>query len=263
MEAQNGLIPVSYITEINEERVKQRQEIQEYNKNFQSKAEYFSKEEMLEYDEKSKFYFKSDKEKIELSNVKITKKIGEGAFGEVYKGVCKDTGLKIAIKKFKPQCSSDQIERIKQEIEIQGNCAHKNIVSYYGYKTKKYKVKVKVNLAETTDLDGHEQIGFQIYMEYMDQRSLADYMGNIKTYDYAFVSNVIKQVLLGLEYLHYNKIMHRDIKPQNILLKTVQETGTGIRKDVIKLADFGSSRIVTSTMNSLHGTIAYMAPEVL
>ena len=100
-------------------------------------------------------------------------------------------------------------------------------------------------------------------MEYMDQRSLADYMGNIKTYDYAFVSNVIKQVLLGLEYLHYNKIMHRDIKPQNILLKTVQETGTGIRKDVIKLADFGSSRIVTSTMNSLHGTIAYMAPEVL
>ncbi|CAK9179812.1 unnamed protein product [Ilex paraguariensis] len=91
----------------------------------------------------------------------------------------------------------------------------------------------------------------QVLLEHMDGGSLE----GAHILHEPSLSDVTRQILLGLFYLHKRKIVHRDIKPSNLLINS--------RKQV-KIADFGVSRILAQTMdpcNSAVGTIAYMSPE--
>jgi len=94
-----------------------------------------------------------------------------------------------------------------------------------------------------------------LVMEFMDGGSLQDLVRNGGTRDERVLADISYQVIKGLEYLHAQKQMHRDIKPGNILLNC---------KGVVKVADFGISKAMDNTFGcakSFVGTMCYMAPE--
>ena len=112
---------------------------------------------------------------------------------------------------------------------------HPNIVKYYG-----------------SEVEGNFQ---KIYLEYVDMGSIASMLKIYGPFPEEVVIRYTKQILLGLEYLHYHGLIHRDIKGANILVNN---------DGLVKLSDFGSARkIQQSFLNSFIGTTCWMAPEIL
>ncbi|KAK4933896.1 Serine/threonine-protein kinase PAK 6, partial [Elasticomyces elasticus] len=162
--------------------------------------------------------------------------IGGGSFGKVYKGVDKRTGQSVAIKVIDVENADDEVDDIIQEISILSGLHSSHVTRYYG------------SYLKGSDL--------WIIMEYCSGGSCADLMkpGPI-TEDY--ITIIVKELLLGLEYLHNDKKLHRDIKAANILLGSNGQ---------VKLADFGVSGQLSATMtkkNTFVGTPFWMAPEVI
>ena len=156
--------------------------------------------------------------------------IGSGAYSKVYKALDKD-GKTIAIKKINIHNINDKLlERIEYEIHIHKKLEHPNIVKLY-------------------DVFRNDKC-ICLILEYCDQD-----FDNIK---YSIKSNEIKSYIIqlndALKYLKENNIIHRDIKPKNILLLG----------NTIKLADFGFASDKTIDMyNTICGSPLYMAPEII
>lgn len=167
----------------------------------------------------------------------LLEKLGEGSYGSVYKGIHKESKAEIAVKLIPVQ---GEWEDLKKEIQILRTCKSDFIVQYYGS-----------YMAATSD-------DMWIVMEYCSAGSIADLMEcTRRTLTEEQIQHVVACVLLGLEYLHENKNIHRDIKSGNILL-----TGTG----QAKLADFGVSAQLNTTISkrqTIIGTPFWMAPEVI
>ncbi|XP_057249673.1 mitogen-activated protein kinase kinase kinase NPK1 isoform X1 [Beta vulgaris subsp. vulgaris] len=173
--------------------------------------------------------------------------IGCGAFGRVYMGMNLDSGELLAVKQVliasgggaSREKAQAHVRELEEEVKLLRNLSHTNIVRYLG--------------------TAREDEALNILLEFVPGGSISSLLGKFGSFPESVVRMYTKQLLLGLEYLHKNGIMHRDIKGANILVDN---------KGCIKLADFGASKKVVelATMTgakSMKGTPYWMAPEVI
>ncbi|NXY50127.1 STK36 kinase, partial [Ceuthmochares aereus] len=163
--------------------------------------------------------------------------IGEGSFGRVYKGRRKQSAQVVALK-FIPKMgrSEKELKNLQREIEIMRGLHHPNIIQMLdSFETDK-EVVVVTDYAEG-----------ELFQMLEDDGSLPEDQ----------VQNIAAQLVSALYYLHSHRILHRDMKPQNILLD---------KDGVVKLCDFGFARamsIHTMVLTSIKGTPLYMSPELV
>lgn len=167
----------------------------------------------------------------------ILEVIGEGSFGRVYKGRRKFSGQVVALK-FIPKVgrSEKDLRSLKREIDIMRGLKHPNIVLLLDSFETEREVVVVTEYAEG-----------ELFQILEDDGSLPEKQ----------VREIACQLVSALYYLHSHRILHRDMKPQNILL------GKG---GVVKLCDFGFARamsVSTLVLTSIKGTPLYMSPELV
>ncbi|KAG9072087.1 Suppressor of Sensor Kinase (SLN1) [Linnemannia hyalina] len=180
------------------------------------------------------------------------KYIGSGTFGTVYLGTNSDTGELIAVKEIRFQnASMSLVNSIHDEMKVMKMLHHPNIVRYDNIEVHRHKVF--------------------IFMEFCQGGSLADLLEHGRIEDEKVIKFYTHQMLKGLAYLHGENVVHRDVKPDNVLL---DHNGN------IKFVDFGAAKILAKNQrtrtrggavtmsvgvgaNSLNGTPMYMAPEVI
>lgn len=170
--------------------------------------------------------------------------IGKGAFATVYQLATKADGLLYAAKELdKRRCMKNGVldRKVTNEMQIMQTVNHPNIVQYIEY---------------------HEVEQYlYIIMEFVPGGDLQQYLALHGKLSEAVAKKMSSQVLNALDYLHRNKITHRDIKPDNILL-----ANTDPDNFFIKLSDFGLSKVVADDketfLKTFCGTLLYCAPEV-
>eukprot|EP01018_Ginkgo_biloba_P010341 Gb_18722 [translate_table: standard] len=179
--------------------------------------------------------------KIATNDFNIKNKIGEGGFGAVYKGILPDGNL-VAVKKLSSRSNQGKREFLNEVATI-SSVQHRNLVKLYGCCVE-------------------EEERLLVY-EYLENNSLGralfgSYQSRLKL-DWPVRYNICLEVARGLAYLHEEsriKIVHRDIKPNNILLDQYL---------CPKIADFGLAKLYESEKTHIStrvaGTIGYVAPE--
>lgn len=175
---------------------------------------------------------------IFANKYRIVKLIGSGGMANVYLGIDMNTGVNVAIKILKPEFSSDEefIRRFDAEAKSVASLNHANIVKVYGV--------------------GHEGNFRFIVQEYIDGITVKDLINQNGHLDWRNAVPIVIQIGLALDYAHQNGIVHRDIKPQNILIS---------RDRVAKITDFGIARAASTTTITMTGvqmgSVHYFSPE--
>ena len=173
--------------------------------------------------------------------VHYNKVLGQGTFGTVYKG-WNTSKMALAAKRMSKENKTASSE-VKALCQLNKNTTHENIVGVYDVKTEDF-VWIMMEFCNLGDLDRF----FNKYQKYCQCTVKIE---------------IMKQIARGIAFLHSKDIVHRDIKPGNILLTSITAP---VGQFTVKLSDFGLSKIldpngVKSTMNSTVGTILFMAPE--
>ncbi|KAL3424481.1 hypothetical protein PVAG01_03762 [Phlyctema vagabunda] len=173
-----------------------------------------------------------------LKDYRLGECLGKGAFGSVYKAFNWGTGEAVAVKQIKlGDLPKSELRMIEAEIDLLKNLNHDNIVKYLGF----------VKSADCLN----------IILEYCENGSLHSICKSYGKFPENLVGVYMTQILLGLQYLHEQGVIHRDIKGANILTT---------KDGKVKLADFGVS---TSTLAGADkeaqvvGTPYWMAPEII
>eukprot|EP00928_Gymnodinium_smaydae_P022667 TRINITY_DN18968_c0_g1_i1.p1 TRINITY_DN18968_c0_g1~~TRINITY_DN18968_c0_g1_i1.p1 ORF type:complete len:399 (+),score=84.76 TRINITY_DN18968_c0_g1_i1:68-1198(+) len=184
-----------------------------------------------------------------LKNWKQGESLGKGAYGEVFKAMV--AGRFMAVKKIPLDLSLSQKAAEKEtsallaEINTLKRLKHPRIVRYHG----------------CIRHDAEEDQALLIFLEFMPSGSIKAVLDKFGPYGLGLARKYTKQILEGLEFLHSERIVHRDVKGANILIDAQGDA---------KLADFGASgeleslqSTMTGGMKSIHGSIFWMAPEVM
>lgn len=177
--------------------------------------------------------------------------IGKGAYGTVYKGIWREVGRHVAVKRVsRHRLSPDEKSALQTEIHLFKNLNNPHIVTYI------------------EAVDNPDSAYLDIVMEYVEGGSLFSVIKSIRKslpkpahiFDESVVADFIRQVVLGLRYLHKQGVVHRDIKGANILIT---------KESHVKLADFGvastkpSADLSTSSPMEVAGSPNWMAPEII
>ncbi|WVQ85148.1 hypothetical protein IAT38_007313 [Cryptococcus sp. DSM 104549] len=166
----------------------------------------------------------------------LLEKLGAGNFGTVWKAMHNDSKQIVAIKMIDLESSDDDISEIQAEIAHLSSCWSDHVTKYYGSFVRGARL--------------------WIVMEYLAGGSCSDLL-KPGVFSEAQIAIVCRELLLGLEYLHSEGKIHRDIKAANVLLAASGE---------VKLADFGVAAQLSSHKSQRHtfvGTPFWMAPEVI
>jgi serine/threonine-protein kinase len=175
-----------------------------------------------------------------LGKYEIRGVLGRGAMGVVYDGWDPSIARRVAIKSLPLPTQADAeaaeaVERFRREAQAAGRLTHPNIVSVFDY-------------GETAD-------AAYIVMEFVDGPTLKSLLDKRERFPLDRIRRIMADVLAGLGYSHAHGVVHRDIKPGNVMLASDGRA---------KIADFGIALVETSTMTqagTVLGTPAYMSPE--
>ncbi len=171
----------------------------------------------------------------------VEHKLGEGAMSIVYQAHDTEIDRKIAIKLLRPEveAEAEYRSRFLSEARAAGNLAHANIVTIYDV--------------------GECEAGPYIAMELLPGVTLEDRMRERERFELPEIISIGIQLAEGLDYSHANGVVHRDVKPGNIILEP--------QRDLLRITDFGIARIETADQLSstvagaILGTPQYMSPE--
>ena len=169
------------------------------------------------------------------SDFEFLKQIGHGSFSTVFVAQCRKTNEKFAAKKMEPRTGNER-RLFYNEYILTKMCDHSNIIKYH----KIYSLNETIFIIQ-------ELMDFSLYNLITIKKNLPAQIMNY----------ILKEVLKGLEYLHRNHKIHRDIKSDNILIN---------RKGEVKLADMGFCAQLTEENNSrttFAGTPCWLAPEIV
>jgi len=175
-----------------------------------------------------------------IGGCRVASKVGEGGMGTVYKGIQISLDREVAIKILPGQYSRNRsfIRRFEREAKSLAKINHQNIMQIY-------------------DFGMHGDLYFML-MEFINGKSLSDMIEERYVLTLEELLPIIKQAAMGLECAQKNGVIHRDVKPDNIM---IDEGRT------VKMTDFGLAKIVGSGMSELTqegvrvGTPAFMSPE--
>jgi len=177
----------------------------------------------------------------QLGKYRIQGILGEGGMGVVYRGYDPHLARVVAIKTIrrgllKGRTGEELRARFRREAQAEGRLLHPNIVAIYEFQ------------------EDEEGLPFFV-MEYVDGKSLKEYLSRGMHFNLEMSLHIITQILGALAYSHREGIIHRDIKPANILL---------LEDDSVKIADFGIARMEESEFTQtgrVMGTPQYFSPE--
>ena len=175
--------------------------------------------------------------KIICNRYKILDHLGTGGMATVWLGYDTILDRQVAIKTFKIDANDeDTVKRFNREAKAVTSLSHPNIVSIY-------------------DVENEGEF-YYLILEYVEGMTLKDYMIKNPRIPIETIVHIAKQIAAGLSHAHQNGIIHRDIKPQNILMN---------ENLTCKITDFGIARAYGDTTltqtNQMLGTVYYLSPE--
>lgn len=168
----------------------------------------------------------------------IIEKVGGGGMAIVYKAKCTLLNRYVAVKVLRSEFTTDKdlVEKFKRESQAAASLSHPNIVNLY-------------DVGEDDDI-------YYIVMEYIDGNTLKHLIKEKGPLDVDTTLDYASQIALGLQHAHDNHVIHRDIKPHNIMIT---------KDDRAKVTDFGIAIAATSTtltnVGSVIGSVHYFSPE--
>lgn len=176
----------------------------------------------------------------QLGRYEVISELGQGAMGVVYKAKDPLIDREVAIKTINLSLAQEEREeyeaRFYQEAKAAGRLSHPNIVTIY-------------------DVGRSDDIAY-IAMEYLHGRELRDILNDNKILPINQVLDITAQVALGLSYAHEHHIVHRDVKPSNIMV---------VSDGHVKITDFGIARMASAAVRTQTGMVLgspkYMSPE--
>lgn len=177
--------------------------------------------------------------KIVKERYEIQRVIGSGGMSTVYLGLDTILNREVTIKVLRQEFSNNEthLKRFEREAQAISSLSHPNVVSIYDV--------------------GEENGTYFLIMEFVDGMTLKEYIQLFRPLPLEKTLDIMKQLTSAVSYAHRNHIVHRDIKPQNILIN---------RQGVVKVTDFGiasaiTAETITHTNSAILGSVHYLSPE--